>query len=121
MGDLNTMGLNYPTPNNGIVKTSDELEYIKYVCEKKESGVSANLKILTQPETTEYSEKFGFSNLDHVVSSNSIEIVAQKDEVDGEEYQVKIGGWRKYMNNIDKLKEYIDKYSDHCPIVVKVK
>jgi exonuclease III len=120
LGDLNTMGLNYPTGKNNIAQTVTELQFIEYQNNKKVNKKTANLRFLSKPDVTEYSQNYGFSNLDHVIVSDHMKFKDQPDPIDQKDYEVLLDGWRPFQKDMKVVKKIANDISDHCPLIFEV-
>jgi len=121
LGDLNTMGLKYPRPfkRDKIVQTITEMEYIDFWSSRKgDSGsyrkVIPHVRRLSKPTGTYYSKTYGVSDLDHIVASRHLKFLPQYNHGETDKYEVKLDGWRKYINSETKLKKFVEEISDHC-------
>ncbi len=121
LGDLNTMGLIYPTPVKAdrIANTISELQYLDYYANKK-SGTTSHLKLLPnlrrlkKPVGTHYSKSYGISDLDHIIVSEHLKFKNQTDYNNPGNFEVRLEGWNKYINDADALKKFTIQISDHC-------
>lgn len=121
LGDLNTMGLKYPKQikSDIIATTSEELEYLKYYSQKGNgrSGYkkrNPNLRILSKPHGTYYSKTYGISDLDHIIASDHMVFTAQTNYHEDTTHDIFLDGWREYLNNSQKMDEFVEEISDHC-------
>ncbi len=130
MGDLNTMGLRYPTTrkSDNIVKTPDELEYLDYYANRSAPGARSGykklkpaLKRLSKPAGTYYGKTYGISDLDHIIVSEHMQFTLHNNFGETEQHEVKLDGWRQHLGNEDAMNEYVKDISDHCLLYCEVK
>lgn len=118
MGDLNTMGLQYPTRRKSDLIVSGESE-ITALEGFAESAKMARLE-KSHDETW---KKFGRnwrSDLDHVLASDlmKFEVLGQRD-LDGKDFTVSVDGW--VGKSKGQSEKFIEKLSDHCSVTVEVR
>ncbi len=107
LGDLNTMGMNYAGSDKDI---SGERE----VKELAASAKRRSMRLLSKNYSNTYwSEKFGESNLDHVVAMDHL----QFKKFGGDE--VRVSGWNE-KNTKAARKAWVKKYSDHAMLYLEV-
>ena len=121
LGDLNTMGLNYPRPykKDEIVKTGNELDYLDFWANRKSGSkrhekLKPNVRRLTKPAGTYYNKTHGISDLDHIIASNHLKFTPQKNYFENIHHEIKLDGWRKYLKKKNLLEKYTEEISDHC-------
>lgn len=121
LGDLNTMGLKYPRPykTDKIVITGTELDYLDFWADRKSGSknhekLKPNVRRLSKPIGTYYSKTYGISDLDHIMASNHMEFKPQSNFAESGKFDIKLDGWRKYLNDEVALKKFTDEISDHC-------
>jgi exonuclease III len=115
LGDLNTMGLEYPKPyeTNEIAQTQTELAYLDFYAKRgsgttKSEKLSPKLRRLIKPIGTLYSKTYGIADLDHIIVSDHLNFTKFGND------EVKLDGWIKYKDNPVELKKFTDQVSDHC-------
>ncbi len=121
LGDLNTMGLKYPRPfqSDNIASTGNELVYLDFWANRKSGSkrykkLKPNVRRLRKPAGTYYSKTYGIVDLDHIIASNHLKFINQENYFENIEYEIKLDGWRKYMNDTNLLEKYTEEVSDHC-------
>jgi len=123
MGDLNTMGLNYPKPydSNQIADPDEELVYIDYESQRKgKYKRSPKMRRLSKPSGTYFSTAYGTSDLDHIISSEHLRFKPKKNYGETGDFEVRLDGWRKYLNDPEKLKTITEEISDHCLLMCEL-
>jgi hypothetical protein len=121
LGDLNTMGLEYPLPikSNQIAQTLDELTYLDSYAIKRSGNsgykrLSPQLRRLNKPQGTFYSKTHGISDLDHIMVSEHLRCQPQENYFKEEAFEVKLDGWIQYKKDKFLLDYYVSSISDHC-------
>jgi len=113
LGDLNTMGLKYPSNRKSDTRVleSDEVEALtkiaakeKMTLPKKEFDVTYNNSKLT-------------GDLDHILATDNIAFEQLKD-ANGNPFFVKVTGWQQLQGN--ERKNFIETISDHCSLYCKI-
>lgn len=107
-GDMNTMGMSYL--ERDFIKADDELHNL--------STEAGNVGLLLKEKSSHgtWAGKYRpnkSADLDHVIASDSVEFVKQKD---GSErlFEVKVGGWADYPIKSAERADFIENVSDHC-------
>jgi len=115
LGDLNTMGLKYPSDRKSdeIADTARELAFIDRESQVKRNGAKAQMRRLTKPAGTHFSTTYGISDLDHILAADHLQFVAQPDPVTGAPFEVKLGGWRDFPSKPQR-EAYTATITDHC-------
>ncbi len=119
LGDLNTMGLFYPTRRKAdrIVTGAKEVEALG------QASAKVNMSILAKEFPNTFNNgKTGsrqlISDLDHVLASDEIPIKALGTLSDGSDYFVGVRGWQQ-LSGTARTK-FIDEISDHCSLYMEV-
>lgn len=116
LGDLNTMGLDYPY--NHDVPTADELK-------RWDSRASRfyDMRRLTKTHDFIWSNGSGSSiadsNLDHVYTSKHLQFKQFKRPADNAQVEVSVRGWVDQPTQAAKDK-WINDFSDHCLLYFEV-
>ncbi|WP_305988091.1 endonuclease/exonuclease/phosphatase family protein [Roseibium sp. MMSF_3544] len=117
VGDLNTMGLQYPTSRKAdlIIDGSKEISALEQFAEKN----AMRLVIKSHDTTWRKLGKNWESNLDHVMASNVVDFKKLgKRGNDGKDFEVFVDGW------VDKdeadREAFIEKLSDHCSLSFEI-
>lgn len=110
LGDLNTMGFDYPYTAHDISAESELKELDRRARYKKMHRLSKTKKITWWNGNDKYAPG---SNLDHVVAANHLEF-KQFDGMD-----VSVRGWPQRTTDTEK-RTWIDKYSDHALLYFEV-
>jgi len=115
LGDLNTMGLDYPY--NSDIESTTELK--RWDTKAKQYY---DLKRLVKSHDFSWSNGAGASipdsNLDHVYASKHLQF-KQFDKTGGEKADVSVRGWVNATSNSEKNK-WIKDYSDHSLLFLEV-
>lgn len=115
LGDLNTMGLFYPTRKKAHLRVSAD-EEIKTL---DETGSKIKMSILPKDFDQTFNNGKLISNLDHVLASDNLTFVQQGTTGNGEPAFVSVRGWRQLTGSArDK---FINEISDHNSLFVEVK
>ena len=110
LGDLNTMGLFYPTNTlaNALVKAPREIEVLGIQAAK------VGMQVLTKDEPLTYNSGGSLKgNLDHVLADIALPIVPMATGA-----QVAVRGWPQLTGNARK--EFIASISDHASLFARV-
>ena len=128
LGDLNTMGLEYPRPykSDTLVETPQELEYLDFHSGKtsgsqKHKKLKPDVRRLSKPAGTHYSKTYGISDLDHIIVSKDMKFTEHENYNETGKYEIKLDGWRQFLGDETKLKQYADEISDHCLLYCEIK
>ena len=124
LGDLNTMGLKYPRQwmAHLIAKTPEELAFIDYESQRKgKRDRIPNMRRLKKPEGTHFSERYGISDLDHIIASAHLEFKVQKNTGDLFDYEVLLKGWRDFPEDSAEREQFASDISDHCLLFCELK
>lgn len=116
-GDLNTMGMAFPSQRVGDkrVTMEEEIEGVASLMAKYDfqwAGKQHDATWLSKPGS--YT-----SNLDHVIHSAGVQLNELGTRSDGKPYYVKVQGWVGLSKG--QQQTYLDKYSDHCLLYWEVK
>lgn len=115
-GDLNTMGMNFPTPtkSNLRVKAVDEITGMG-----KLLGKASISLVQKEHDATWISNDLSYnSNLDHVWKNQNVALKKLGMRADGLEYFVRVTGWHKLKGRA--LNDYVATVSDHCLLYFEV-
>jgi hypothetical protein len=114
LGDLNTMGLSYPTRRkaHNRVTSKEEINALDL------AGSKIEMSLL--PKEFEYTFNNGklVSNLDHVLASDNLTFVQQGATTEGNTFVVNVSGWQQLSGNARK--KFINEVSDHCSLYIGV-
>lgn len=104
LGDLNTMGLFFPTRRRSDLRVDakDEIEALGKLGEK------VGMSLLSKDADATFNNGRLISDLDHVLASDSLGIVQD----------VEVRGWQQLSGG--KRTEFIEQVSDHCSMLVRV-
>ena len=107
MGDLNTMGLDYPYKR--AIEASVEIKRLA-------GRARANgMRLLSKDHESTWTNGRGlYSDLDGVVASKSITFQTWGGK------HVKVIGWNQYPPESAEFKEFVNKVSDHCALYCEV-
>ncbi len=108
-GDLNTMGLFYPTraKKNEAVPARREIDTL-----------ATAMTMLRKEFDATYSNGAIESDLDHVLVSAKLAAADLGTRADGGKFQVQVRGWQQLSGAARK--SFIDSVSDHCALVFKL-
>jgi hypothetical protein len=116
-GDLNTMGMGFPSQRKADkrVTMQEEIDGVVGLMEQynfKWPAKQHDVTWLSKPGSYD-------SNLDHVIHSEQVELTQLGTRADGNPYYVKVEGWVGLTKT--QQQTYMDKYSDHCLLYWEVK
>ena len=125
LGDLNTMGIKVPTSVDGAPSRSDRRGSRLHRLREPEEGQTRQNpeyeKRLTKPEGTHFSERYGISDLDHIIASAHLEFEDQQNTGELFKYEVLLQGWRDFPeDSVDRV-QYASDISDHCLLFCELK
>jgi exonuclease III len=114
LGDLNTMGLKYPSRRVGDIRVSEEDEIVAL-------DTFANKKDMFRPKK-QFNQTFNngrlVSDLDHIFATANISFKELGRTTADEPYHVKVSGWQQLTGNARKT--FIEKISDHCLLYAEI-
>jgi len=113
MGDLNTMGMNYPTNSKHLVTQENELK----ILDKRAKHYSKRMKRLVKTIEESWwngSNNYEPSKLDHVVAADHLRF---KQFDNGAEVLTK--GWSEFSTKTEQ-RSWINKFSDHAYLYFEV-
>jgi len=113
LGDLNTMGLQYPR----AVKSDTRVEGKDEVFNLEAEAKKVKMLVLEKEEKATWMGAKGASNLDHIVASTALEFKTLTK--DGRKFQVQMDGWNKITDKV-KQQDYLKTISDHCLLYAEV-
>jgi exonuclease III len=106
MGDLNTMGMNLTYLKD--VKESEEIDRLEKRANRR------GMTLLQKDYNQTWTKNGLYSDLDHVVASNSIKFKTWNGN------NVKVLGWNQYTQGSAKFDEFVNRISDHCSIYCEI-
>jgi hypothetical protein len=115
-GDLNTMGMSFPTDtkSNQRVKDTDEISGMGKLLNKNTIALAPK-----EFDATWISNGLTLtSNLDHVWHNGNAPLKKLGKRSDGNDYFVRVYGWQQL--NGQERREYVDQVSDHCLLYFEV-
>lgn len=115
LGDLNTMGLLYPTQRESTDRRISEAEEIEAL---ETAAKRRNMVFLHKEFSTTFSDEKEEANLDHIFATNNISF-KEFGQRDGEPFFVRVTGWQQLQG--DEKKEFIRTISDHCSLYCEIK
>jgi hypothetical protein len=113
LGDLNTMGLQYPSRRKGDLRVSGEGEVAALGGLARRNGMVVPVKEF--PAT--WAGDGLASDLDHVLATENL-VFKEQGEVDGHPFYVKVTGWQQLQGA--ERKRFLDTVSDHCSLYCEV-
>ena len=115
LGDLNTMGLQYPyrRVSHVLVNEEDEIAALKEYADRRD------MVLLTKEFDTTFNNLRYESNLDHIITTENISFrdLGQR-VVDGRPFQIKITGWHQLQGAART--RFINEISDHCSLYCEI-
>lgn len=113
-GDLNTMGLFFPTKakKNEAVSADREIQVLSEVAAK------SKMVMLDKEFDLTFNNNTLISNLDHVLASDRLSFKNLGTRTDGTPFQVAVRGWQQ-LSGADR-KKFINDVSDHCALIMEV-
>jgi len=112
LGDLNTMGLQYPRP----VKSQTRVEASMEIFNLEDEAAKAKMSVLPKEDDATWFGSKGKSNLDHIIASTALKFRTYGPA--SKPYNVRIDGWAK-LAGTDRT-TYLKDISDHCLLYAKV-
>jgi hypothetical protein len=113
LGDLNTMGLLFPTKRNSDrrVAQDEEIEALG------QSGSRRSMVLLAKEFDATFSDGRYLSNLDHILATDNISfrVLGQHN---GEPFNVRVTGWQQ-LEGQARL-DFIRSVSDHCSLYCEI-
>lgn len=126
LGDLNTMGLEYPWAGkkNARVREEEEISGIgkwaaDFAKEKKKDSPKANMRVLTKQHDTTWTNLRTTSNLDQVLASKTMKIGSSGGGPGAQAYEVAVEGWVDRPPGKERA-EWVENVSDHCSLTFEV-
>jgi exonuclease III len=124
LGDLNTAGLKYPRQwvAHQVARTGEEVAFIDYESQRKgRRDRVPNMRRLTKPEGTHFSERYGISDLNHIIASAQLEFEPQQNTGDLFKNEVLLQGWRDFPEDSEERVRYASDISAHCLLFCELK
>lgn len=121
LGDLNTMGLQYPELLAAYTRVSEKEEIAglaewAQAFEKKDR--KADMLLLRKDRPATWTNGRKRSNLDHVLASSQMKFEELGRDPDGNPAQVRVEGWWDLKGQ--ELRDYVSRVSDHCSLLFHV-
>ena len=121
LGDLNTMGMQYPRALKAYT-TVTEKEEIEGLADWAQSfgkqKRKADVVVLREDWPATWTNGKKRSNLDHVLASSQMKFEELGKDADGNPAEVEVEGWWDLKGQA--LKVYLGKTSDHCSLLFHV-
>jgi len=114
LGDLNTMGLSYPTRRKAHRRVTAEEE----IAALGTAGKKVSMSLLVKEFDLTFNNGKLTSDLDHVLAGDNLDFITQGSAEDGSSFKVNVRGWQQLSGN--SRKRFIEEISDHCSLLVKV-
>lgn len=109
-GDLNIMGMDYGQKNS--ISSEDELYHFSIAAKK------VGMTFLSKEHNTTWTNGSRSYDLDHILASNSVNIIKQQR---GEnKYEVSVGGWIDLPDKSIERKQFVNEISDHCFLTTQI-
>lgn len=112
LGDLNTMGLQYPKQ----VKSQTRIESALEIFNLQEEASSVNMRVLRKETEQTWLGSKGASNLDHIIASTVLKL--QSYGTAAKQFEVKVDGWANLTGA--ERSAYLKNISDHCLLYAEV-
>lgn len=115
MGDLNTMGLQYPRRlvSHRLVGGGEEVEAVRHLADR------AGMRILKKEFDITYNNLRVESDLDHALASEHMSFrTLGNREADGEPFAVRVRGWHQLGGQARR--RFIEHISDHSALIVEL-
>jgi hypothetical protein len=114
LGDLNTMGLQFPKKNlaSQLVNTAKELTALSAFAAK------AAMTLPAKSHDATFNNGNLVSDLDHALASTNLQLTKLGQRPDGTDFRVRVRGWQQLAGAARK--DFIDNISDHCSVLVEV-
>ena len=115
LGDLNTMGLQFPKPRkkDSRVLAGEEIAALGTF------AADWGMRVLPKDLDHTWTGGAGDSDLDHVVASEGIEFQTLGKRPDGSPAEVLVRGWQQLVGAARK--SFVAEVSDHCSLYAEVK
>jgi len=114
LGDLNTMGLQFPTRRKSDIKVSeaDEIRALKRFAKKRD------MVLLSKEFAHTFDNGKVISDLDHILATDNITF-GELGHTAGKPFYVKVTGWQQLEG--EARKEFIETISDHCSLYCEIR
>ena len=112
LGDLNTMGLQFPKPKktDARVSEADEINALGLL------GGECDMRLLAKEFSVTFNNLKEQSDLDHILASNDLKFT--EFVTNEKKFHVKVSGWQQLKG--EARKEFIQTISDHCSLYCEV-
>jgi len=114
LGDLNTMGLSFPTRRKSDLRVSADQE-IKAL---NDAGGKIGMSLLPKEFSQTFNNGTLLSDLDHVLASDNLTFTEQGATSNGNPFVVNVRGWQQLSGAARK--KFIAEISDHCSLFVEI-
>jgi len=113
LGDLNTMGLQYPyrRVSHRRVEEKEEIDALEEFAHRRD------MVVLKKEYETTFNNLEYESNLDHVLATENVTF-GDLGQTDSEPYKVKVTGWHQLQGAARR--RFIENISDHCSLHCEV-
>jgi hypothetical protein len=113
LGDLNTMGLQFPLRKKADTRVSemDEIKALEAIALKQD------MVLLPKEFVSTFNNGKFTSNLDHVLATNNVAF-RQFGLIQDQPFFVRVTGWQQLQGNARKT--FIDTISDHCSLYCEI-
>jgi len=113
VGDLNTMGLQFPRRKKSDVRVSeaDEIKALEAFAQ------SSKMKLLPKELAQTFNNLTVTSNLDHILATDNLAF-EQQGANDGQPFFVRVTGWQQLAG--DARRDFIENISDHCSLYCEI-
>ncbi len=114
LGDLNTMGLWYPTRR----KKDQRVTAPEEIAALEGLGKKLGMWLVRKEFDETFNNGTLISALDHVLASGNLTFTKQGTSPDGKDFFVRVSGWQQLAGMARQ--QFIDEISDHCSLSVTV-
>jgi len=113
IGDLNTMGLSFPSRRRSDLRVSldDEIQILGKIAKKYK------MNLLDKSENQTFNNLSIISNLDHAIASNNIVLKNFSDD-DNNPININVRGWNQLVGN--DREDFIENVSDHSSLTMHI-
>lgn len=117
LGDLNTMGLEYPEQRSPFIRVrgDEEVAGLSEWAQSYEKGKrKADMVLLRKDKLSTWTDGHTRSNLDHVLASAQMQFEEMSTDSKGNPAQLRVEGWWGLKGKV--LQDFVKRVSDHCSL-----
>ena len=112
VGDMNTMGLQYPRQRKAETKVGPDMEVFNLM----EEATKVQMSLLEKEEEYSWMGSRGKSNLDHIIAGTRLKF---RTFTNGKKFAVRVDGWNTLTDKAER-QNYLDTISDHCLLYCEI-